>query len=90
MRESTLADLGEQAVSPVSADGEERREFFAIVKEVTFGGSGELGWCESSGDAAHQQVAVVDHVARAVLPSRVFAFPLAGEILVGDAEALAI
>jgi hypothetical protein len=47
MRESALADLGEQAVAPVSADREERCEFFAVVKEVTFGGGGELGWCES-------------------------------------------
>ena len=46
MRERTLANFGEQAVAPVRADGEERREFFAVVEEVAFGGGGELGGCE--------------------------------------------
>ena len=47
MRESTLADFGEEAISPVGANREERREFFAVVEEMAFGGGGELRWCES-------------------------------------------
>lgn len=46
VRESALADFGQDAVAPVCADGEEGREFFAVVEEVALGGDGQLGWCE--------------------------------------------
>jgi hypothetical protein len=46
VRESALADLCEDAIAPVCADGEEGCELFAVVEEVAFGGDGQLGRCE--------------------------------------------
>lgn len=86
VRESAFADFRQKAVTPVVADGEEGGEFLAVVEEMSFGGYCELGGSESDGDHAHEQMAVVDHEAGAVLPGRVLAFPLPGEVFVAEAE----
>lgn len=78
MRKSAFAETHEFAVAPVSADGEIGQVFVALVEEVALSCLCEFWRCEDLAADAHEEAAVVEHVAAGVGPAALRAFPSPG------------